>query len=433
MLFTLEAIPAKEGDCLLLHWGRASAPKLALIDAGPGGVFKDHLAPRLSQYRQRSGKSTVTFELVMVSHIDADHITGINALVAQARADAEASGPRRWRLKRLWHNTFNDTLGDRLDAHYRHFTAGFLASADGAPRPAVVDGLRERLAQDQGLADDEARHVAHDIAAVLASHAQGRTLRIDHDWLHDQGLTGALNDPAVDGHGRPTLVTSDLAAPIRLNGLELTVVGPMGAEIRALQAEFDKFLKKSGLSAEAALAAYADKSIPNLSSIVALVRAGSGDAVRSILLTGDARGDKVIGGLRQAGLLDTQGNIEVDVLKVPHHGSDRNVSPDFFRAVRASEYILSGNGLHGNPDTSTLRWIAEARGKGDDYRVALTYAPESIDAVHRADRAQDGKAFDPERHSLVRELKRLRAEGYRFRLHAGGGHRVVLGDEDAPW
>ena len=46
MILTLEPLPAKEGDCLLLHWGTKAAPKLAVIDGGPARVYEDSLEPR---------------------------------------------------------------------------------------------------------------------------------------------------------------------------------------------------------------------------------------------------------------------------------------------------------------------------------------------------------------------------------------------------
>ena len=56
------------------------------------------------------------------------------------------------------------------------------------------------------------------------------------------------------------------------------------------------------------------------SSIVCLVKFGD----KSILLTGDARGDKVLNGLTQANLFEN-GKLKIDILKVPRHGSARNL------------------------------------------------------------------------------------------------------------
>jgi hypothetical protein len=60
------------------------------------------------------------------------------------------------------------------------------------------------------------------------------------------------------------------------------------------------------------------------------------------ILTGDARGDKILEGLELVGLLEKGGNMHVDVLKVPHHGSDNNMAPIFFTRVTADHYVFSG-------------------------------------------------------------------------------------------
>ena len=37
-MLALEAIKARHGDCLIVHWGAAHAPELVLIDGGPDRV-----------------------------------------------------------------------------------------------------------------------------------------------------------------------------------------------------------------------------------------------------------------------------------------------------------------------------------------------------------------------------------------------------------
>ena len=74
---------------------------------------------------------------------------------------------------------------------------------------------------------------------------------------------------------------------------------------------------------------FVDESVPNLSSIVVLAELGG----KSMLLTGDARGDKILEGMELAGLLKKGGKRHVDLLKVPHHGSDNNMETIFFERV----------------------------------------------------------------------------------------------------
>jgi beta-lactamase superfamily II metal-dependent hydrolase len=134
-------------------------------------------------------------------------------------------------------------------------------------------------------------------------------------------------------------------------------------------------------------AAFLDESVFNLSSLVVLAEAGG----KRMLLTGDARGDHVLKGLTGAGLLKT-GTIHVDLLKLPHHGSDRNVETDFFRQITADHYVVSANGKFGNPEVSTLQMISAARGK-DKYTVHLTNREKRLEKFFASEKSK-GKKYD---------------------------------------
>ena len=84
---------------------------------------------------------------------------------------------------------------------------------------------------------------------------------------------------------------------------------------------------------------------------------------RKILFTGDGSGDDIIDVLSRNDMLDKQGKYHVDILKVPHHGSDRNVSRNFFKTVTADYYVISANGRDNNPSIDTLKWIIESGNK----------------------------------------------------------------------
>jgi Asp-tRNA(Asn)/Glu-tRNA(Gln) amidotransferase C subunit len=155
--------------------------------------------------------------------------------------------------------------------------------------------------------------------------------------------------------------------------------------LNALQEAHDKWLReqKEGKkkSPEAMLAAFVDKSVPNLSSIVVLAEMGG----KSMLLTGDARGDKILEGLELARLLEPGKKRKVDLLKVPHHGSSNNMEAIFFERLPAEHYVFSGDGEHGNPERETLEMLLEARGVNAKYTIHLTYPVDEIDIERQAD------------------------------------------------
>jgi hypothetical protein len=174
----------------------------------------------------------------------------------------------------------------------------------------------------------------------------------------------------------------------------LLVLGPRTDEIDGLRQEWSKQMSKlrSGETHSAEIAAYLDKSPYNLSSIVCLARQGD----RTILLTGDARGDLVLQGLDAAGVTK-DGALHVDVLKIPHHGSIRDFEADFFERITADHYVISGSGRYGNPETETLELIARSRST-DDFAIHLTYAAYEEDlgerlAAFAAERDAHHRAF----------------------------------------
>lgn len=342
-MFTLEALDAKQGDCLLLRWGSARFPRLVVIDGGPSGVFRASLAPRLEELRAlRGGEGPLAIDLLMVSHIDDDHIHGVLDLTRSLLDLKKERRPQPWKVRTLWHNSFDDLVGD---------AAPLEAALNPALQSAATGGLLPGVLP-----------LGRPGALVLASVGQGRDLRNDA-----RGLGLDVNRPWR------TLVWAPEAGERKhklAGGLELTVVGPREAEVRALQQEWNRKLeemrRKGGAQAQAIAAEFVDRSVYNLSSLVVLAsRRG-----RRMLLTGDARGDFVLQGLEGAGLLHG-GAIHVDLLKVPHHGSSRNVTTEFFRRVTADHYVISADGRHGNPDPEMLAMLTEARGEAQ-YAIHLT-------------------------------------------------------------
>ena len=342
-MLIFEALRAKFGDALLLHYGTKQKPRLAVIDGGPPGVYNDALKPRLEAMRKER-KLTETkpleIELMMVSHIDADHIAGVLELVRKLKDLRDSRKPLPWKIERFWHNAFDDILGNDDVS---------VASAASVMSPASLGGML----QPEG-------------SLILASVGEGRELRKLLDAL---GLDG---NPPFNGLVRAT------DKKITLGNLKLTVVAPSDKNLLALQKDWDKKVKallkkEKDAEARAEIASYVDRSVYNLSSIVVLAEAHG----KRILLTGDGRGDHTLEGLEEGGLLDENGQIEVDILKMPHHGSERNIDIDYLEKIRAKHYVISADGKFDNPDIGTLEMISKAR-PDDDFTVHLTYPEDEF-------------------------------------------------------
>lgn len=366
-MFSLDVVRARKGDCLILHYGSEDDPHLMLIDGGPKSVYGPHLRPRLVQIRKERGlkdKDPLLVDLLMVSHVDDDHIQGILDLTKELiTSEMEHKSPLI-RVLGFWHNSFENVIDSTPDELTASFTDKFGAASMGGDPP-------DDLTLDPDGEDEE---TVRSTLKVLASIQQGAQLRQDADRL------GFPLNPEFDGQ---LVLASGKNSFNMENGLEFTVVGPMKAELKALHAKHQQWLKDleaKGMTAEDALAAYVDKSVPNLSSLVVLAKVDN----RSMLLTGDARGDKILAGLELVKLVKKGGKLRVNILKVPHHGSSNNLDQDFFERVIADHYVFSGDGEHGNPERESLEMLLAARGN-ENYQVHITYPIDEIDAGRKAD------------------------------------------------
>jgi hypothetical protein len=390
-VFRLEAIFAKHGDCLLLHYGpddppAGSHPRWLLIDGGARGVYTHFLKKRLEQLADDFElDGPVPLEMVMVSHVDSDHIAGVLDIFKHLRDPQQT--PKLCTVDQLWHNSFDDIIGNDDEE---------LVSRLIADPPGGVDR-------------DELRE-----GAVIASVNQGRNLRNDARALAMvtnrpfSGLVQAQPGPARD-------------IP-QGEGLTFKVLAPSASRLRAYQQEWNDFLESNDL-AEVEATAFNDPSAYNLASIVVLAEKDG----KSMLLTGDARGDYIVNGLVEAGLMAEEARyplreefdstadwrrasdeadahlvepFHVDLLKAPHHGSANNVTRGFFRRVTADHYVFSGNGNHHNPDPATLDMLAAARGD-DAYTLHFTFTADQHETEPNATFAANLRTV----HDWVEERK----------------------------
>jgi len=377
MLFSLDVLRARKGDCLMLHYGPEDDPRLILIDGGPANVYVPHLKPRIKLVHASRGlerNDSLPVDVVMVSHIDDDHIRGILELTSDQLGN---SPDLRLKVASLWHNTFDDLLTSTPEELLSGFgQASFAASAG---RNADFDQVEVDVKDD----DEEAE--IHQTIDVLASISQGRQLRDDREALQQKSPAQRQWKPNHKFGGK-LIVAKAAAEPVTLEGgLQITVAGPMQPELEALQEAHDEWLReqKDGKkkTPEAMLAAFVDESVPNLSSIVVFAELGG----KNMLLTGDARGDKILEGLELAKVLTPGGTRPINLLKVPHHGSDNNMETIFFKRLPAEHYVFSGDGEHGNPERKTLQMLLDARGPDANYAIHLTYPVEEIDQGRKAD------------------------------------------------
>ena len=341
---TLKALKAKHGDALVLSTDKTTI----LLDGGPSGVYNQTLKEELKSLPHKPDQPP-HLDLLIVSHIDADHLDGILDLTNELIEAREDEQEGIVTIKDIWHNSFADVIASPLD----------LPGVDveqGAGTAASV--FEDHFSSILGI---------NDTKMVLASVAQGRQLRLDSQTLRIKMNRGFKDDIILQGN-------SD--RPWKKNGLELSVIGPTAIELDKLREtwaeELEEILKKEGAGVAASIKKL-DQSVSNLASIVVIAKFDG----KSILLTGDARGDKIVKWLEHAGELKPGGTTHFDIIKQQHHGSPKNADEHFFRRVTADHYVVSGNGGHGNPAPLTFERLFAAR-PDLSYKIHMTYTVEEL-------------------------------------------------------
>ena len=371
MRLTIDTLQANDGDCLLLHYARTGAPTLRiLVDGGSHGIYRQVLRRRIDQLRHGG---TLDLRMALVSHVDMDHITGVLDLFRDMERVQDDGGDAFCRVRTLWHNAFEKVHADRRAT----VQSAAVGAALGGAAPAGLNGQA---------------------AAVVASVRQGAALRDVAERLGIVRNEGALEDLVRAPEAGLRVVT---VAP----GLSLTILGPHDAQLKKLDAEWQRSEQTHPANPAAQAADYLNRTAANLSSIVLLLEAArpNGSSPVRVLLTGDAGGDHILESLDETGV-GPGGRIHVDLLKVQHHGSNHSTTQDFFERVTADRYIVSGNGKHGIPHRDALEWLSTAR-RGRPYTVYMTNrkGDEGLEEMLTAFLAREAAAEPRHRYLFRRE------------------------------
>jgi beta-lactamase superfamily II metal-dependent hydrolase len=318
-MFSVEMLQANEGDCLLLHYGTAAKPRHSLIDAGRKATW-----PALKRKLEGIVARGEELELLVVTHIDRDHIEGMLELVAD---------PLVKRFRDIWFNGFH------------HLKYSPLEAFGGVQGEKLTSSL---------------------IAQKLP-------------WnRHRQWASGPVALATADA---PVTVTLD-------SGLRLIVLSPNREQLLALRDEWQDACLDAGIVAGAAERARReaaglermgainvdaladavfkeDGARPNGSSIAMLAEFDG----KRILLGADAHPTQLVAALDALG-----GPLALDAFKLPHHGSRANLSKGLLEQVKCPLYLVSTSGSYfKHPDREAIARVVKYGGAG----AALVFNYES--------------------------------------------------------
>lgn len=361
----VHGLAAEYGDCIVLSYGDGKAHFRLVVDAGVAGT-----ADRIKCVLDASGDAV--WELLVVTHIDLDHIGGTLSLLSDKSIAT--------RFKDIWFNG------------RQHLELGreSMAVAEGKQLAELL--VREGISWNEAFDRDAVCLAADDVPVcktlpvskaaitILSPSPKGLAkLRQLWDWCEER--EGQKVDKHAKGKG----------AAARQDEPDVEVLSAVPLSI-AEMAE-----TKTGT----------DGSVTNGSSIAFIFEYAG---IR-ILLGADAHPGVL---LKSAAKL-SQEMLNLDVFKLPHHGSSANVTMRLVQKLPARRYLLTTDGERHDTHPSD---IAIAR--------ALTVTPDAE------------LLFNYPNEASKRWANRPSERGYRFKVRTGEGDegiRVRLDAEpgqDAP-
>lgn len=312
-MIRLTMLPAAFGDCLLLAYGKTTATHRVLIDAGLKGTFSSVLKPLL---KKSGGPSS--FDLVVVTHLDRDHICGMLPLVEHTPALIQPDD--------IWFNGYGHLQGDQLGAEDAEALGKLLKSRQlpwntKFERRAVVIPDNAKSA-----ADLPRRELPGGATITLLSPYSEQLTALAEAWDSDE-LGSWDADPDEEQEG----------------GEVDDILGkrpPLGS------IDVDKVLELADVAFEE------DTAAPNGSSIAFLLEFDG----KRILFGADAHPSVLLHSLQL--LAPGAKRYKVDAFKLPHHGSMNNLSPELLSKLDCPCFLVSTNGSSfGHPHPEAIARI----------------------------------------------------------------------------
>ncbi len=311
---TIEMLPARHGDALWLEWGDPDDRHRMLIDGGPKSAVGD-----VRQRIEQLDPSDRNLDLLIVTHIDLDHIAGVIELLEDRSL--------RLSFEDIW---FNDRRHLPADASTRGAVQGeYLAGQLAIGKQPWNAAFRQKAVQVPEAGALPRVELAGGLALTLLSPTPEKLRALRNEW-----------DATIEEAARKAEQRARDEAAERTRG-DRDVFG-------------------------------ADRSKANGSSIAVLVDYRD----ERWLLAGDAHSDVLLAGLQRYGEAVGERPVRLDGFKLPHHGSARNITPDLLAAIDCPRFLVSTDGSYfKHPDQECIDLIVRTVDRPElvfNYRTPFT-------------------------------------------------------------
>jgi len=319
-MLNIELIQAAQGDCIWIEYGKnLDSLHRILIDGGTSGTYK-YLKNRI----ENLSPDERHFDLLVITHIDADHIAGILKLIEDedlgiSFEDIWFNGYRHLGKSRIRGVVQGELLSDFLDKPHIPWNNAFNGKA-------VCVDKRKKLS---------AIELPEGMKLTLFSPTKKALADLKPRWRKEAEKAGLFPDK------------------------RLTEI--VNLDIRPGKSRSFSSVAMPDINSLADAPFKSDASLTNGSSIAFLAEYDN----KKMLFSGDAYATTLLQSIKKY-LPDCE-PLYLDLFKIPHHGSDGNISKQLLERIRCSTYLISTNGAyHQHPDEIAIAKIIKYGGHKPD-------------------------------------------------------------------
>ena len=316
----LKVLEAKNGDSLLISVESDGKQRNLLIDGGPKAAYKhQHLKGDLHRTLTQLKDKGERIDILILTHVDDDHIGGLLEGFKHNELLTELVDKVWFNSGRSIHQAFDQVEDASNFIMFDNVRTGTDTDNQTSIRQCVrfEDTITQLDIWDEQLIEAGQFHDFYGVKITILSPGRSNLKKMLGKWTRE--APSSLTSASKKDYGQ----------------------------------SFEKLLEDDVFER--------DSAAPNGSSIAMLLEHDES----SILLLADAHDNVVQASIRA--LEDKYGNLyseenplKVDYVKLSHHGSQYNTSPDFLRLLSTNNFIVSTDGTrYGLPNKKTFARIAE--------------------------------------------------------------------------
>lgn len=346
----IEIFPAEAGDSFLISYGKSNE-KHILIDGGYKKTYDNFLKIRLQEIKDK----TQEIELLIVTHIDQDHILGILTLFKE---NGPSRDPKVIKVQEIWHNS------------YKHLQFDYSKILEQNSREDKI--LDDYVASGNAMISEGKGNISANQGSMLASYI----LENQYNWNQK------FDNEAVIG--------DDLKRISLSSDLNIIVLSPYRTSLEKLRNKWKSELEKRKMTFNfnegklyddafeffllrkleeelkvphecSGTTAFnindinfldIDKRDENESSIAVIIEHEN----NKILFLGDANPHIIENSLKKLKERENY-DLNFDAIKVSHHGSLASTTKELLRVIDGKNWIFSGNGKKDKPGMDLIKLI----------------------------------------------------------------------------